>query len=134
MAALVGEPAAPEVGRLLKQEQVAIVSVNLAESIDILVRVFRNELNEVESLLVPVLATTLGVLAIGESEARRGAQVRIDHYHRRDNPLSLADCLMLGTALIREAAIATSDGPVARTGDAVGVEVVRLMDSDGRRP
>jgi predicted nucleic acid-binding protein len=134
VAALVGEPAAREVERLLKEEQVAIVSLNLAESIDILVRVFGNELNEVESRLVPLLATALPVLPVGESEARRGAELRIDHYHRRDAPLSLADCILLGTALVRGAAVATSDGPIARTGDAVGVEVLRLKDSDGLRP
>lgn len=134
MAALVGEPAAPEVEQLLQEEQVAVVSVNLAESIDILVRVFGNELNQVESRLVPLLATTLPVLPVGESEARRGAEVRVDHYHHRDCPLSLADCITLGTALVREAAVATSDGPLARTGDGVGVEILRLKDSDGLRP
>lgn len=134
VAALVGEPAAPEVKRLLEKEQVAIVSVNLAESIDILVRVFGNELSEVESRVVPLLATTLPVLSVGESEARRGAEVRIDRYHRRESPLSLADCILLGTALIREAVIATSDGPLARSGDAEGLEVLRLKDSAGIRP
>ena len=131
---MVGEPAAPEVKRLLKREQVAIVSVNLAESIDILVRVFGNELSEVESRLVPLLATTLPVLSVGESEARRGAEVRIDQYHHRDLPLSLSDCILLGTALIREAAIATSDAPLARGGEEVGVEVLGLKDSTGKRP
>jgi PIN domain nuclease of toxin-antitoxin system len=134
VAAMVGEPAAPEVKRLLKREQVAIVSVNLAESIDILVRVFGNELSEVESRLVPLLATTLPVLSVGESEARKGAEVRIDQYHHRDLPLSLSDCILLGTALIREAAIATSDAPLARDGEEVGVEVLGLKDSTGKRP
>ena len=134
VAALVDEPAAPEVEQLMRKEQVATVSVNLTESIDILVRVFGNELDRVESQIVPLLATVLPVLAVGESEARKEAEVRIDHYRRRENPLSLADCIMLGTALVREASVATSDGPLARTGDALNLEVVRLRDSEGLRP
>lgn len=74
------------------------------------------------------------VVPVGESEARRGAEVRIDHYHHRESPLSLAECLVLGTALVKGAVVATSDGPLSQTGDAVGVGTLRLKDSDGLRP
>lgn len=88
----------------------------------------------VEARLVPLLVTTLPVIVIGEAEERRAAQIRISYYHRRDTPLSLADCLLLGTALVLGAAAATSDAPLARVGRAEGLEVVALRDSFEHSP
>ena len=78
--------------------------------------------------------TTLSVVNIGEAEARRAALIRISRYHRRDAPLSLADCLLLGTALVLRAAVANSDVPLARCARSEGLEVIALRDSTGKRP
>ncbi|HZJ50149.1 MAG TPA: hypothetical protein VFF07_04685 [Actinomycetota bacterium] len=87
---------ADEVEALLRGGDAGIVSANLTEVIDVLVRVLGNHLETVEAKLVPLLATTLSVIGIGEAEARRAAEIRISHYHRRDAPLSLGDCPFVG--------------------------------------
>jgi PIN domain nuclease of toxin-antitoxin system len=134
VAAFLGEPAAQEVESMLREVDTGITSPNLAEVIDVLVRVFGNDLEAVEAKLVPLLATTLSVKIVGEAEARRAAQIRIMHYHRRDNPLSLGDCLLLGTAIVLGPAAATSDISVARSARSEGLEVIALRDPLGKRP
>lgn len=129
-----GEPCADEVEALLRGGETGITSANLAEVIDVLVRVFGNDLDAVESRLVPLIATTLPVVGLGEAEARRAAEIRISYYDRRNAPLSLADCLLLGTAWVLDAAVATSDVPVATTAQAEGLEIIALRDSEGQRP
>jgi len=114
VAAFLSETSADEVETLLRGGEAGVISANLTEVIDVLVRVFGNDLESVEAKLVPLLVTTLPVVNIGEAEARRAANIRISHYHRRDAPLSLADCLLLGTALVHGAAVTTSDHDVSR--------------------
>lgn len=126
IATFLGEASAEQVEKMLRRGDAGITAANLTEVLDVLVRVFGNDLEAVEARLVPLLVTTLPVIAVGEAEARRAAQIRISHYHRRDAPLSLADCLLLGTALVLGAAVATSDAPLARAGRAEGLEVVAL--------
>ncbi len=134
VAFLAGEKAAPGVERLLRAGAPAMTAVNLAETIDVLVRVRGHALPEVETRLVPLLATTIRVVPVGESEARLAAAARAKHYHRRTAPLSLADCFLLAAALAQRAAIATSDPPLARAARAEGVTVVPLPDSAGSVP
>ncbi len=129
-----GEPCTDEVEALLRGGETGVTSANLAEVIDVLVRVFGNDLDAVEARLVPLIATTLHVIGLGETEARRAAEIRISYYDPRDAPLSLADCLLLGTASVLDAAVATSDVPVAITARSEGLEIVPLRDSVGQRP
>lgn len=119
---------------LLRTQEAGIAAPNLTETIDILVRVNRIESKEVEAKLVPLLVEDLVVASMDENAARWAARVRIDHYHSRDMPLSLGDCLMLGAAIASGGAIATSDRPVAEAARLEGVEVVSLPDSRGERP
>jgi predicted nucleic acid-binding protein len=126
VAALAGERAKWKVQQILRGKDAAIVSVNFAEVVDVLVRVFGNDLDAVEAVLIPLVATNLPVLAIGEAEARAGAEIRIRRYNRRSSPLSLADCLLLGTARVRGARIATTDQLLARAGHAEDLSVEAL--------
>jgi PIN domain nuclease of toxin-antitoxin system len=128
IAVLAGEGAAGTVQQILRGGKAAIATMNLAEVIDVLVRVFGNELDAIEAVLVPLLATSLPVVPIGEAEARRGAEIRISLYHHRTSPLSLADCLLLGTGLTLRAAVATTDELLARAGDALDLEVIKLKN------
>ena len=134
IAAFLGEPSGEQVEALLRGGDAGIPAANLTEVFDVLVRVFGNDLEAVEARLVPLLVTSLPVIAIGGAEARRTAQIRISHYHRQDAPLSLADCLLLGTGLVLGAAVATSDAPLARAGRAEGLEVVALRDTFEHSP
>jgi PIN domain nuclease of toxin-antitoxin system len=128
VAALAGERAKDKVEQILRGGDAAIVSVNLAEVVDVLVRVFGNELEAVEAVLIPLVATSLPVLPIGEAEARRGAEIRIIRYNRRSSPLSLADCLLLGAAGVLEATVATMDEHLVRAGAAEGLNVISLRN------
>lgn len=129
------EPAAEEVEQLLRSEQgAAVSSVNLAETIDILVRVFRHEMETLEGRLVPLLVHSLQVITVDETAARRGAQIRIDHYRSREADLSLADCILLGTALSRGMPVATSDRLMAEVARTEAIDLIALPDSSGSRP
>lgn len=134
VAFLLDEPAAEEVEALLRGGAAAITSVGLAETLDVMVRVIGRELAEVESALLPLLRTSLGVVSIGEAEARRGATIRIAHYHRDSRPLAMADCLHLGAAVVHRASVATSDEALAQTARAQSIELVPLPNSQGQRP
>ena len=135
IAAFLGEPSGEQVEALLRGGDAGIPAADLTEVSDVLVRVFGNDLEAVEARLVPLLVTSLSVMAIGERGApSRSDQIRISHYHRQDAPLSLADCLLLGTGLVLGAAVATSDAPLARAGRAEGLEVVALRDTFEHSP
>lgn len=66
--------------------------------------------------------------------ARLGGSLRAQHYHRTDMPLSLADCFCLATAISLETDLATTDPHLAGIGRDLGVEIIALPDSTGRRP
>ncbi len=134
IAFLAGESAAGEVAALLRTGDAGVVSVNLAELLDVMLRVRRHPAEAVEAALVPLLATRLTVVAVGEPEARLAGMLRARHYDRRTAPLSLADCVALACALTRGAALATSDPPLAAACRREGVAVAVLPDSQGRRP
>ena len=134
VALLLEEPAAAEVDDLLRSGEARISSVNLAETLDVLVRVFRNEIEDVEGRLVPLLVDAVEVIELDEAMARRGAEIRIGYYNPRDMELSLADCLLVGTAAETSDSIATSDGPLAEVVRREGIELVALPDSFGHRP
>lgn len=121
-----GERGASRVGVLLRSGEAAISAVNLAEVLDVTVRVRGHDLDAVQAVIVPLVESTLPVVPVGEMEARRGSAVRIAHYHRRDAPLSLADCLLIGTASILGAAIATRDVLLTRIARLEGTKVVPL--------
>jgi predicted nucleic acid-binding protein len=130
---LAGERAAGEVASILRGGEAAIPSVNLAETLDVMMRVFGYEADALEAKLVPLLTTTLGLVSIGEAEARRGAAVRAAHYHRQRAPLSLADCLLIAAASLLQASIATSDEILAAVARREGIDVTRLPAGDRRR-
>lgn len=126
VAFLRGERAADKVEAILLSEDAAITSVNLAETFDVLTRVFGFDLDAVEARLVPLLATSLGLVPIGEAEARKGGAIRAAHYHRRLAPVSLADCLLIASAALLAAHIATSDEHLVEVAQREGIEVERL--------
>lgn len=133
VAFLRGERAAEEVESILGGGEAAVASVNLAETLDVMMRVFGVDVDALEAKMVPLLTTTLGLVSIGEAEARRGAAVRGAHYHRQHAPLSLADCLLIAAASLRQSSIATSDEILATVARREGIDVTRLPAGDRRR-
>jgi predicted nucleic acid-binding protein len=64
---------------------------------------------------------------------RSAAWIRARHYHRQLAPISHADAVCLATAIALDANLATSDRGLAAVAAALGVEVIALPDSGGRR-
>lgn len=134
IAFLRGEASAPLVRGLLRSGGCWLGAVQLAETLDVSVRVLGHDRGAVERALDPLLATTLGLLDVGEPEAREAARMRAAHYRKGDSELSLADCLLIAAALHRSCVIATSDGPLARAARLEAVGVSALPNSAGHLP
>lgn len=133
VALLRGEPAADEVETILRRGEAAMSTVNLAEALDVLQRIDGVERARLDAVTGPLVAESVALLAVDERTARDAAEVRARRYHRTRTPLSLADCLLLATAVISQAVVATADGPLARAARAEGIDVTTLPDSRGRR-
>lgn len=81
----------------------------------------------------PLVDESVSVLPVSSATAWRAGILRAQHYDRKTADLSLADCVLLATAG-PEDEIATSDGAVAKTAHGLGIGVIPLLDSSGRRP
>lgn len=136
VAFLADEPAAPEVHELLRGSAPgpSISATNWAEAFDVLARAMRQGMAPVAQRFDWLLAGGLRVIAVDEAMGRASGRLCAEHYHRRDRKLSLADCAALATAQALGQPLATSDPAIAVTAAAIGVALVPLPDSKGRRP
>lgn len=127
------EPAAAEVEELLRHNACAISTVNLAEAIDISIRVHGVAVEELRQVIGTLVATDrLAQIAPDDSVAWRAAGLRGTYYKKRTCELSLADCFLLASAG-PEDSIATADPPVTAAARNEGLTVIGLPDSAGRR-
>jgi len=133
IAFLRAEPAQAEVEALLREADAAICAVNLAEVVDRLARRGRLPVERIEAVLAGLIDVTLVVIACETAHAMRAGTLRARHYHRRNAPLSLGDCVLLATATDGDALV-TSDRALLRVARVEGIETVALPDSTGRRP
>jgi PIN domain nuclease of toxin-antitoxin system len=131
---LLGDPTEEPVRKLLKQEACAIPSVNLAETIDKLVRVERIPPADVDTSIRTLIGSGLGIYALDQILARHAGLLRAEYYHRRNCPVSLSDCVLLVTAREDKGSVATSDPAVVKVARAESVDVLTLPDSRGVRP
>lgn len=127
------ESAADEVEKLLRRGDCGASVVNVAETVDISLRVLGGELGNVRDVLSPLFLEDLALFEPDEADAWRAADLRARYYDRDDRPLSLADCFLLAQASNGKA-IATSDPAVAEVARSERIEVVALPDSSGQRP
>lgn len=105
----------------------------LAEIVDRLTRRWGSSPEEVAKELGPLVDESVSVLALDPQTAWRAGEIRAAHYHRKTAALSLADCVLLAAAG-PEDEIATSDRTVAATARKLGIGLIPLPDSRGRRP
>jgi predicted nucleic acid-binding protein len=105
----------------------------VAEVVDKLIRRHGIDPARLGATLNPLLAESITVLGVDASLAWRAGELRARHYDRKTAALSLADCVLLATAGSDDE-IATSDGAVADTAHKLGIAVIPLPDSSGRRP
>lgn len=133
VAFMVGEPAADEVEAILARGDARIASINLAETIDIALRVHGVPRARLVAEMTALNRSALEVVDCDEARAARAGELRARHYRRRDCPVSTADCVLVASTAPGDA-IATSDGPVLEVARAEGVAVIPLPDSQGKRP
>lgn len=133
IALLADEPAAGEVGQLLRDNAAAVPALNLAEATDRLGRVHGIAIERTRSVVESLQESTdLRVRTLDGSDAWRAAEIRVAHYHRARRPLSLADCLLLAVTGEQDQ-LATADPYVLATANEERVAWIELPDSRGHR-
>jgi PIN domain nuclease of toxin-antitoxin system len=136
VAALTGEPARAEVERLLRdrKDPPQIAAVNLAEVLDVMVRVksFRRE--QVDHAIGWLRAGGLEVVPTDEAIGLRAGELRSRHYHHQSAAVSICDCVALATASVLAQSLATADPALAALARAEGTTLVPVADSHGLLP
>ncbi|MGH7912528.1 MAG: PIN domain-containing protein [Candidatus Dormibacteraceae bacterium] len=101
ISALAAEPGKDEVERLLRsrQDPPRMAASNLAEVVDVLIRLKALGREEVVETIGWLRAGGLQVVPIGEEVAVEAGLLRSRHYHRQRCPISLGDCTALATAI-----------------------------------
>lgn len=107
LALLRGEPAAPDVRRIIESGDAQLTPVGIGEAIDHLVRVMKVPEEEAALDLAQLGLTEPPALSPGL--ALDAGLLRARHYHRTRRAVSLADCIAAETARIRSADLATAD-------------------------
>lgn len=125
IALLAAEDAEPAVRAILREGDAALVSVNLAEVVDVMARRYGVEPGRTRAVLDPLLDEILAVVAPATLEGWKAGELRARHYDRASRPLSLADCILLACAGPDDA-IATLDEDVLRIAELEGIETVSL--------
>ena len=128
-AYLAQEVAGPTVRDLiLSGQQVLITGLNLAETLDRMIRVNGANREELENDLVGLGLTVSGVDAPMAFDA---ASLRAYHYHRTRRAVSIADCCAAALALDRDAPLVTSDPALLALIHEEGGRYMALPDSSG---
>ena len=108
--------------------------MNLAETIDKLVRVEQIPQADVDTSIRTLIGSGLSIYPLDQILARHAGLLRAEYYHRRDCPVSLSDCVLLVTAREEKGSVATSDPAVVKVARAESLGIVALPDSRGVRP
>jgi PIN domain nuclease of toxin-antitoxin system len=108
-------------------------SVNLAESVDVLARVYGVEEDDLRARLDPLLSGVIDIDVPTTSDAWGAARLRSRYYERSLRELSLADCFLLAMGAKLGVAVATADPAVAATARDESIELIPLPDRSGAR-
>ena len=130
IAVIRGEPAMEKVLTILRDGSAAMTTVNLAEVYDSVSRKVGLAHEGVAEVIDPLLQGPIVPIPVDVGLARRAAQIRTVHYHRRRRDLSLADCVLLAAAG-DEDRIATADSDVLVVAAELGIETIELPPSSG---
>lgn len=133
VAYLRGEPCAGEVADLLRDATI-LTSVNAAEVLDQMVRVFGAAPDSVDADLALLNHAGLAIIAVTHEIGVEAGRIRARRYHRDRSAVSLADCVAASAALASHCPLATSDPALAEVLRAEGGKIHPLPDSKGRRP
>jgi PIN domain nuclease of toxin-antitoxin system len=124
-ALLLDEPGAETVAELLRSERVRMSTVNVAEVVDVLVRVRKGSPDEVIGRVEELVSTVVAPIAASLEQSLEAGEMRARTFVRRSRRVSLADCFVLTTAAAGET-IVTTDAVLADVARAEGIAVVLL--------
>lgn len=123
------ETSAPIVRDLLATGELTLISgINLAETLDRMIRVHGMSPAELEADL---LDTGVHVTGVDAAAAFSAAQLRAAHYHRSRRAVSIADCCAAALALDRDVPLVTSDPALLGLIADENGRYVALPDSSG---
>ena len=125
LAHVSGDQRGPAVSALLDSGGLAMPTIQLAEAVDVLGR--RGiDAGRSREVIGSLMGEAIGsLIALSEPIAWRAGELRSRHYHRTRRPVSLADCVFLGSAGSADA-VATLDAALVGMAREEGVEVVDL--------
>lgn len=115
---------------LLREGDTAMTAPNIVEVYDIAARREGLPAGRVAEFVEPLFERTIEQLAADATVARRAAEIRTKHYHRKTRRLSLADVILLASARTGDK-IATSDSDVLAVAAKLGIETIELPPSSG---
>jgi uncharacterized protein with PIN domain len=135
-ALLLGETGGRAAQELLSESiaESAVSAINVAEIIDLVARSRSVPAAQVVTALEWWRTAGLQVVAVSRATSCRAADLRAQHYHRSRSPVSLADCCAIALAEELGATLVTSDGPMLRIAELIGVRVEAVPDSRGSVP
>lgn len=135
IALLRAEPGGTAVRQVLDAESSSgVTASNLAESVDVLVRVFEIHESDVADAIDLLELGGLVVIDVDGRSAWRAGMFRATHYRKGSAELSLADAVAATTASARNEALVTSDRSLARVARAAGIDVIAIADRHGSTP
>lgn len=129
IAVLRDEPHAVGVVSAIGDAAVAVSTVTLAETVDVLERVHGWSSSALAETTEGVLGVALDFVVPTPAIAARAGSLRARHYRRRANDVSLGDCFVIATAAVGDT-IVTSDRALERVARAEAV-AVQLVPSRG---
>jgi len=127
-----GEPGKADVESLLGAGRCVTPATCLGEVVDRLIRRHGVLPEEVVCHLSPLIEASLGIVSVENELGWQAGEDRALQYKRNGADLSLADCVLLA-CVGHQDQLATSDGPLIRVARELGLEVIPLLDSRGRR-
>lgn len=129
-AVILGEPAMKQVLGLIREGNTAMTATNITEVYDVASRREGISHQRVRDVVEPLFEGTIEPMPIDADLARAAAEIRIEYYHRKTRPLSLADVTLLAAAQPRDR-IAASDVDVLAVAADLGIETIELPPSSG---
>lgn len=130
VAVILGEPAMKQVLGIVRRGDTAMTAANILEVYDVASRREGIPPQKVREIVEPLFEGTIEPVGVDADLARAAADIRIEHYHRKTRPLSLADVTLLAAARPRDS-IASSDSDLLATAAELGIETIELPPSDG---
>jgi PIN domain nuclease of toxin-antitoxin system len=125
LALFLEEPSAGLVDEALRAGDARMSSVNTAEVVDVMIRVYSGEPDEVVARVDQLLSSVVRPIETSFELSTRAGELRARLFHRRTRRLSIADCYVLAVAGPGEL-IATTDTTLASVAREEGFELVPL--------